>query len=118
MLCMRNASEKSSYDLTIQNKKSSVLVQEACVTTTQNKQSRLNSFVPNGTVTDAQIMLALEIVLKKYFLNSCTYKNIFQLISYTLISLIFFIMLNKLSNNWLQWSKHIYCKIILILIGH
>lgn len=83
------------------------MVQEACVTTTQNKQSRLNSFVPNGTVTDARIMLALEIVLKKYFLNSCTYKNIFQLISYTLISLIFFIMLNKLSNNWLQWSKHL-----------
>ena len=118
MLCMRNASEKSSYDLTIQNKKSNVLVQEACVTTTQNKQSRLNSFVPNGTVTDAQTMLALEIVLKKYFLNSCTYKNIFKLISYTLISLIFFIMLNKLTNNWLKWSKHIYCKIILILIGH
>ena len=81
-----NTSEASSYDLIIQTKTGNILIKEVSAANTQNKQSSEKGL--NEALTDAEIIWVLEVVLKKYLLNSCGNRKIFLKLCFNIVTLL------------------------------
>ena len=56
------------------------MIQEVSVTNSQNKQSGLSSFVPNGSMTDTEIIMAIQVVRVSIPWPLVLIKNLFQAI--------------------------------------